>query len=238
MKWGHFDGAKPTLKIRLASWAFHTILKRFRILNAENLGSVGQRAAKLLAVKVGGLKKKSAGRPRPHSNQSARVRFWSRSNHSQSLMASNFATLWPTDSKFLALKNLNPLKTVLKFQEASSVLKMGFALSKWPHLHRAYLVTVPEYLSQSVRGKGLALTTGCSWVFISWLDKYFFLSPNFLQKNTKIQIIFFPAITKIQSKTYKIITLYYKRTGRAVGKSSRMIWTEHSTLILLISIPF
>ena len=65
-------------------------------------------------------------------------------------MASNFATLWPTDSKFLALKNLNPLKTVLKFQEASSVLKMGFALSKWPHLHRAYLVTVREYLSQSV----------------------------------------------------------------------------------------
>ena len=31
--------------------------KRFRSLKAENLGSVGQRAAKLLAVKVGGLKK-------------------------------------------------------------------------------------------------------------------------------------------------------------------------------------
>ena len=41
--------------------------KRFRCLNAENLGSVGQRAAKLLAVKVGGLKKKSASRPRPQS---------------------------------------------------------------------------------------------------------------------------------------------------------------------------
>ena len=27
---------------------------------------------------------------------------------------------------------------------------MGFALSKWPHLHRAYIVTVPEYFSQSV----------------------------------------------------------------------------------------
>ena len=82
--------------------------------------------------------------------QSARVRTPAPSNHSQSLMASNFTTLWSTDSKFLALKNLNPLKTVLKFQEASSVLKMGFALSKWPHLHRAYLVTVREYLSQSV----------------------------------------------------------------------------------------
>ena len=32
----------------------------FRSFNAENFGSVGQRAAKLLAVKVGLLKKKSA----------------------------------------------------------------------------------------------------------------------------------------------------------------------------------
>ena len=34
--------------------------KRFRSFNAENFGSVGQRAAKLLAVKVGVLKKESA----------------------------------------------------------------------------------------------------------------------------------------------------------------------------------
>ena len=33
------------------------VFKRFRSFNAENLRSVGQRAAKLLAVKVGGLKK-------------------------------------------------------------------------------------------------------------------------------------------------------------------------------------
>ena len=32
----------------------------FRFFNAENFGSVGQRAAKLQAVKVGVLKKKSA----------------------------------------------------------------------------------------------------------------------------------------------------------------------------------
>ena len=35
---------------------------------------VGQRALKLPAVKVGGLKKKSASRPQPHPNQSAWVR--------------------------------------------------------------------------------------------------------------------------------------------------------------------
>ena len=55
--------------------------------------SVGQRAAKLLAVNVGGLKKKSADWPRSHSKQSARVRTQAKSNHSQSLMASKFAAL-------------------------------------------------------------------------------------------------------------------------------------------------
>ena len=35
-------------------------LKRFRLFNTLNIGSVDQRALKLLAIKVGGLKKKSA----------------------------------------------------------------------------------------------------------------------------------------------------------------------------------
>ena len=52
------------------------------------------------------------------------------SNHSQSLMASNFAALSPTDPKFSALKDLNPFSTVSKVQEAGSILKVGFALSK------------------------------------------------------------------------------------------------------------
>ena len=40
------------------------------------MGSVGQRAAKLLAVNVGGLKKKSADRPRPHSNSQPGFDAW------------------------------------------------------------------------------------------------------------------------------------------------------------------
>ena len=92
--------------------------------------SVGQRAAKLLAVNVRGLKKKSANRPWPQSKQSARVRCLACSNHSQSLMADNFAALLSTDPKFSALKALNPFKTVSKAQEASNILKVGFALSK------------------------------------------------------------------------------------------------------------
>ena len=52
-------------------------------------------------AKVGGLKKKFAYRSRPQSNKSARVWGGPRSNHSQSLMADNFAALWIADSKFL-----------------------------------------------------------------------------------------------------------------------------------------
>ena len=54
--------------------------------------------------------------------------------HSQSLMASNFASLWLTDPKFSAIKDLYCFSTVKKVQEASRILRMGFALSKWPHL--------------------------------------------------------------------------------------------------------
>ena len=90
--------------------------------------SFGQMASKLPVVKVGGLTKKSAIWPRPHSNQSARVRSGPGSNHSQTLMAGKFAALRPTDPKFLALKDLNFFKKCTKNQEASSILGVCFAL--------------------------------------------------------------------------------------------------------------
>ena len=51
-KWGNFDRAKCTLKMLLASWFLLYFFKRFRSLNAKNLGSVSQRAAKLPAIKL------------------------------------------------------------------------------------------------------------------------------------------------------------------------------------------
>ena len=93
------------------------------------------------AFKVGGLKKKSADQPRPYSNQLAQIRERLGSNHSQSLMAENFEALWPTDPKFLALKDLILFKRYIKNQDARSTLRVDFSLSKWPHFHRAYLVT-------------------------------------------------------------------------------------------------
>ena len=106
------------------------------------MGSVDWRALKLLAFKVGGLKKKSAIRPWPHLNRSAQVRLWLGSNHSQSLTDNIFAALWPTDPIFTVLKDLNLLKKHIKSQEADSILRISFALSKWPHLRRENLVTI------------------------------------------------------------------------------------------------
>ena len=68
-------------------------IKGFRSFNTENLGSVGQRALKLPAVKVEGHKKKPADQPQPLLNQSAGIQVVPGSNHSQSLMAGNFAAL-------------------------------------------------------------------------------------------------------------------------------------------------
>ena len=65
------------------------------------MGSVGQRASKLLAVKLAGLKKKSTIWPWPLSKQSAQVQMRQGSNLSQSLTDSNFAVLYPTDPIYL-----------------------------------------------------------------------------------------------------------------------------------------
>ena len=46
-----------TLKMLPASYILKYLFKGLRSFNTVNMGSVGQRASKLLAVKVGGLKK-------------------------------------------------------------------------------------------------------------------------------------------------------------------------------------
>ena len=140
--------------------------KGFRSFNTENLGSVGQRASKLPAVKVGGHKKKSADWPRPLSNQLAWVRTQAESNHSQSLMARHFAALWPTDPKFSALKDLNPFKKLWKLQDASSSLRTVFALSKWPHFHRAYLLAICKQGSVALH------SSVCCFYTPGWRDRF------------------------------------------------------------------
>ena len=65
-------------------------------------------------------------------------------------MAGNFAALLPIDPKFLELKDLNPFETVLKVQEARSILRVDFTLSKYPHFNSTYLVKVRFSLDLAV----------------------------------------------------------------------------------------
>ena len=155
----------------LTTWNFYTIEKGFRSLNAENLESLGQRTTKIPAFKVGGWKKiLPICLPR-----AKRVRTWPIGRiffQPPTLKAGIFAALWPTDSKFSALKDLDSFKMVSKVEEASSILRVVFSLSKWPHLHRAYLVTLWTFFVTAV-----AFTTLlCRWMQIwPWSCKIFFL---------------------------------------------------------------
>ena len=114
-----------TLKMLPASWYLKYLFKGFRSFNTVNMGPVGQRALKLIAVKVGGLKKKSAIWPRPLSNQSALVWLRPGSNLTQSLTDSNFAALWSTDPISTVLKYLNLLSKCVESPRGWQYLKGG-----------------------------------------------------------------------------------------------------------------
>ena len=98
--WGHFDRAKAIFKILLASWTFNTVWKGFRSFNAENLRSVGQRTAKLLAIKLWewfGFARNRTEADWLKWRQGRMADFFLRP---PTLTASNFAALWPTDPIF------------------------------------------------------------------------------------------------------------------------------------------
>ena len=125
-------------------------LKRFRSFNDKNLGSVGQRAAKLPAIKLWewfdpGCSRKWADRF--ECGQGWKADFFFRP---RTLMAGNFAALWPEDSKFLAFNNLNLLKKHTKNQIGSSILEAVFVFSKWPHLHRIYVISGCIFFARAV----------------------------------------------------------------------------------------
>ena len=65
----------------------------FRAFHELDIGCVGQRTAKLLAVIIGGLRKKSVVQPNLNHMCAARVRFRLGQIHYQSLTDGNFAAL-------------------------------------------------------------------------------------------------------------------------------------------------
>ena len=50
----------------------------------------------------------------------------------------------------LLWKDLESIVNILSVQETGCILKIDFDLSKWPHFHRAYVVTVPFILILAV----------------------------------------------------------------------------------------
>ena len=117
------------------------------------MGSVGQRAAKLLAIKLWEWFDPGTTRIRADRFDQGRGRVADFFMRPPTLTASNFAALWPTDLKFLAFKDLNPFSKCVKFQEATSILRLGFALSKWPHFDSGYLLGRPFGLHLIVLGQ-------------------------------------------------------------------------------------
>ena len=132
-----------------ATWNFDTVLKSLDLLMIK-FGDCRSKDCKVTGHQTLPLYTLRSLRPKSMQAPSAQIGLCLESNHSQSLMASNFATLWRKDPKFSALKDLKPFKTVPRIQEAGCILRVGFACSKWPHLHRAYVVTVRKLNLHSV----------------------------------------------------------------------------------------
>ena len=120
---------KLILKMHLANWIFDIVLKGFGSFNAENLGSVGQRAAKWPAIKLWEWFDSGTTRIRADWFESGRGQMADFFLRPSTLTASNFDALWPKDPIFTVLKDLNLLKRYFKNQEAGSILRVIFALS-------------------------------------------------------------------------------------------------------------
>ena len=111
--------------------------------SSNTVKSVGQSAAKLPAIKLWewfdpGCSRTQANRF--ECGQGWKADFFFRP---PTLIAKNFAALSTTNPKFSAFKDLNLLKKYIKNQEAISILRVDFALSKWPHFNCIYLLRGP-----------------------------------------------------------------------------------------------
>ena len=100
----------------LASWNFDTVLKRFRSFNAKNLGSVGQRAAKLPAIKLWEWFYPARTKIRADWFECGRGCVADFFLRPPTLTASNFEALQSTDCTSTVLKDLNLLKKHTKNQ--------------------------------------------------------------------------------------------------------------------------
>ena len=107
-KWGHFDMTKSTFKMLLCFWSFDTVEKRIRSFNAENLESLGQRAAKLPAIKLWEWLERAKHRTQADCFEWGRGRSADFFLRSPTLTACNFKASWPKETHSTSLKRSQP----------------------------------------------------------------------------------------------------------------------------------
>ena len=101
---------------------------------------VSQRAAKLRSVKLWGLLHRPGLEPGPPARGSIMAKwqnFLSNLQLWQLVTLQSFVLQRPTVSLW---KGLSLIKNILSIQKVGRIFNIGFALSKWPHLHRPYVV--------------------------------------------------------------------------------------------------
>ena len=109
--------------------------------------SVSQRAAKLLSVKLWWWSHCPGIEPGPLTYGLTPTEQQD-SFRSTTLATCSFAVLWPTETHN---------------KKTSGIFKTDFALSKWPNLHRAYLVISPYSSSETVYGHQCIPHLICVW---------------------------------------------------------------------------
>ena len=140
--------------------------------------SVGQRTAKIQAVKVGDLKKilpicrtrTKRGRP---GFESWTIRSPSKFDRPQ--LCSSLTHRHP---QYLFWKIQTSSVDRVSVLEANCILKIGFELSKWPHFNRAYVLGVLTVFSVTVNG-GLQKDTS-RILKIAYLKSVYFRDQNIM----------------------------------------------------------
>ena len=135
--------SKSTLKTKLDSWLLICFCKRFRFQCCK-YGVCRSKDFKLTSFQSWRSQEKVCcffqALYEPVCSDSSRTAVESFSKYDG---AGNFEVLWPKVFTFTAMKDLKHEKKYTKNQEASRILKVCFALLKWPHFHSTSLVRVP-----------------------------------------------------------------------------------------------
>ena len=161
-------------------WILTCIGKGVRSFYARNMGSVGQRAAKLQAIKLW-----EWFDPWQTLIQADWLE-WDLGLVTDfflrlpTLTANNFEALHPSDPLSTIFKDLNLSKKYIKNQKK---FRSDFALLKRPHLHRAYFVTLCRVLITTVYTYIVLMPKLVFFNIIWWLFTFDYKKINYPGKN-------------------------------------------------------